>query len=163
MNLYHKPQLGFVRIIDGLFLGDVNSSTDLRFLVTNKVSHLINCSGREVPNEDYQTIYDKSDRSLPPPANGLKFLTFYWLDDDRQLIFDEEDRVPKEIVRFIDEAIESNGTSVLIHSVRGQNRSSVVALLYFMEKYRWSLMKALEFLNSRRPDLEMRANFLHQV
>ena len=76
------------------------------------------------------------------------------------MIFDEDDRVPKEIVRFIDEAIENFGTSVLIHSVRGQNRSSVVAILYFMEKYRWSLMKTLEFINSRRPDLELRANVL---
>ena len=66
---------------------------------------------------------------------GLKFLTFYWLDDDRQLIFDDEDRVPKEIVRFIDEAIEDNGSSVLIHSVKGQNRASMVAILYFMEKF----------------------------
>ena len=53
-----------------------------------------------------------------PVLGGLKFLTFYWLDDDRQLIFDEEDRVPKEIVRFIDEALDK-GTGVLIHTVRG--------------------------------------------
>lgn len=59
-------------------------------------------------------------------------MTFYWLDDDRQLIFDDEDRVPKEIVRFIDEAIEEHNSGVLIHSVKGQNRSSVVAILYFM-------------------------------
>jgi hypothetical protein len=29
-----------------------------------------------------------------------------------------------------------------------------------MEKYQWSLLKTLEFINSRRPDLEIRANFL---
>jgi protein-tyrosine phosphatase len=89
----------------------------------------------------------------------LKFLTFYWVDDDRQLIFDEEDQVPKEIVRFIDESL-SQGFSVLIHSMRGQSRASVVAILYFMEKFQWSLLKTLEFINSRRPDLEIRANFL---
>jgi hypothetical protein len=32
-----------------------------------------------------------------------------------------------------------------------------------MRKYRWSLLKALEFLNSRRPDLEIRAIFIHQL
>lgn len=32
-----------------------------------------------------------------------------------------------------------------------------------MEKFQWSLMKTLEFVNSRRPDLEIRANFLHQL
>jgi hypothetical protein len=32
-----------------------------------------------------------------------------------------------------------------------------------MKKYRWSLLKTLEFLNSRRPDLEIRATFIHQL
>lgn len=67
--------------------------------------------------------------------------------------------MPVEIVKFIDEAINS-GTSALIHSMRGQSRASVIGILYFMEKYQWGLLKALEFINSRRPDLEIRANFL---
>ena len=32
-----------------------------------------------------------------------------------------------------------------------------------MRKYKWSLLKALEFLNSRRPDLEIREAFIHQL
>jgi len=32
-----------------------------------------------------------------------------------------------------------------------------------MRRYRWSLLKTLEFLNSRRPDLEMRPSFLNQL
>ena len=32
-----------------------------------------------------------------------------------------------------------------------------------MESFRWSLLKSLEFVNSRRPDLEVRANFLQQL
>lgn len=32
-----------------------------------------------------------------------------------------------------------------------------------MQKYRWSLYKTLEFLNSRRPDLEIRAAFVSQL
>jgi len=32
-----------------------------------------------------------------------------------------------------------------------------------MRKYKWSLLKSLEFLNSRRPDLEIRATFIHQL
>jgi hypothetical protein len=29
-----------------------------------------------------------------------------------------------------------------------------------MKKYRWSMLKTLEFLNSRRPDLEIRGTFI---
>ena len=32
-----------------------------------------------------------------------------------------------------------------------------------MRKYRWALLKTLEFLNSRRPELEIRATFIHQL
>ena len=32
-----------------------------------------------------------------------------------------------------------------------------------MRKYQWSLLKTLEFLNSRRPDLEIRATFIQQL
>jgi hypothetical protein len=32
-----------------------------------------------------------------------------------------------------------------------------------MRKFRWSIMKTLEFVNSRRPDLEMRPSFLRQI
>jgi hypothetical protein len=34
----------------------------------------------------------------------VKYLTFYWLDDDRQLLFDENDQVAKEILNFLEEA-----------------------------------------------------------
>ena len=34
---------------------------------------------------------------------------------------------------------------------------------YVMRRYRWSLLKTLQFLNSRRLDLEMRPNFLSQL
>ena len=32
-----------------------------------------------------------------------------------------------------------------------------------MRKYKWSLYKTLEFLNSRRPDLEIKASFIRQL
>jgi hypothetical protein len=32
-----------------------------------------------------------------------------------------------------------------------------------MKKYNWTLYKTLEYLNSRRPDLEIRASFFYQL
>ena len=144
-----------MRLIDGLYLGDVFASRDFNFLTLNKINHVVNCAGKEIQNNDSGFIPGTNKQI----HTDLKFLTFYWVDDDRQLIFDDEDQVPKEIVRFIDESLMS-GFSVLVHSMRGQSRASVVAIIYFMEKFQWSLLKTLEFINSRRPDLEIRANFL---
>jgi hypothetical protein len=35
--------------------------------------------------------------------------------------------------------------------------------VYLMRKFRWTLYKTLEFLHSRRPDLEIRTNFFNQL
>ena len=63
------------------------------------------------------------------------------------------------IFDFINEAVLDGG-KVLIHSVNGQSRSNCALATYLMRKHKWSMLKALEFLNSRRPDLEIRASFI---
>lgn len=51
----------------------------------------------------------------------------------------------------------------MVHSVRGQSRASCAIVGYFMMKYNWGVYKTLEFLNSRRQDLEIRTSFLKQL
>ena len=98
-----KPPLGAVRLCDGFYLGDVYASKDSSFIFMNKITHIINCAGKEIENEEHAQMRDNFGLQ---GFTGIKFLTFYWLDDDRQLIFDEEDRVPIEIVKFVDEAMD---------------------------------------------------------
>ena len=86
-------------------------------------------------------------------------MTFYWLDDDRQLLFDDNDQVAVEILNFIEEA-SNEQYGILVHSIRGQSRACCVVAIYLMMKFNWSLLKSLEFINSRRPNLEIRASFL---
>ena len=62
----------------------------------------------------------------------------------------------------MEEALE-NQESVLVQSVRAQNRACFVIAAFLMRRYRWSLLKTLEFVNSRRTDLEMRPSFLSQL
>lgn len=62
----------------------------------------------------------------------------------------------------MEEAID-NHEAVLVQSMRAQNRACFVIAAFIMRRYRWSLLKTLEFLNSRRPDLEMRQSFLNQL
>lgn len=78
------------------------------------------------------------------------------------MLLDPKDEATDAIFEFIEEAIEVT-ESVLVHSVRGQSRATCVLAAYIMRKYKWSLLKALEFLNSRRPDLEIRESFIHQL
>ena len=75
---------------------------------------------------------------------------------------DPKDEASNAIFEFIEEAIQAT-ESVLVHSVRGQSRATCGLAAYIMRKYQWSLLKSLEFLNSRRPDLEIRATFINQL
>ena len=117
------------------------------------MTHVINCASKEIPNH-WEGI-------------GVSYLNLYWMDSESQIIFPhsqgkevvikpEEDR----IYEFIESAIEK-AESVLIHSVRGQTRASCAMAAYLMRKYKWALLKTLEFLNARRPELEIRATFIH--
>ena len=45
-------------------------------------------------------------------------MTLYWLDDDRQMLFDEGDEIAKVVVQFIDDAL-SESMCILIHSING--------------------------------------------
>lgn len=117
-------------------------------MVANKVTHIINCAGKQIPNH-FEPI-------------GVAYLTFFWLDQDNQVVLDQKDEASNAIFDFIEEACEQT-ESVLVHSVRGQSRATCTLAAYIMRKYRWSLLKSLEFLNSRRPDLEIRATFIHQL
>jgi protein-tyrosine phosphatase len=87
------------------------------------------------------------------------YLSYYWLDQENQVLFDQKDQTTKDIFDFIELAVKKT-ESVLVHSVRGQSRAASVLAAYLMRKYRWSLLKTLEFLNSRRPELEIRGTFI---
>ena len=116
--------------------------------MANKVTHIVNCSGNTVRNM-WESI-------------GIAYLTFNWVDQENQILFDTQNKVTDQIFDFIESAAERS-QSILVHSVRGQSRSSCVLASYMMRKYNWSMIKTLEFLNSRRPDLEIRVTFIRQL
>ena len=93
---------------------------------------------------------------------GLKYLTYYWLDHETQVILDSNDKEANECYNFIAEALDK-GDSVLIHSVKGQNRACTILTVWIMRRYKWSLKKTLEFLHSRKPDFEMKTCFIQQL
>jgi len=46
---------------------------------------------------------------------GVQYLTLNWQDDEKQILFDEGEKIPDEIFNFMNEALE-NHESVLIKS-----------------------------------------------
>ena len=133
---------------DRLFLGSAYHALTESVIDDLRITHIINCCGRQVPNH-WEPI-------------GVVYLTYYWVDTDSQTILDRRDVVSNELFQFIEEALE-NSESVLVHSVRGQSRSCCVLAAYMMRKYSWGLRKTMEFLRTRRPDVNLKPAFLQQL
>ena len=136
------------KLKDGLFIGDGDTSQDPEFLELNKISNLINCAGTNLPN-----VWSE---------HGLAYLTYPWLDDDDQLLFDDNDEIVSDIVNFIEGSLEY-GISVLIFSSRGQGRSAVVACMYFMYKYGWGFEKAYDYVYAKKQDIVINRGFIQQM
>jgi hypothetical protein len=92
---------------------------------------------------------------------GINYLMFKW-DQEGDGILDSNDVVMKQVYPFI-EACISNSESLLVHSITGMNRSVMIVSAYLMIKYHWSLKKSLEFIKTRKPNLEIRSNILEQL
>ena len=140
--------IGALKIKDGLFIGDEFAAQDLEFVVANKVTHIINCASKQVANH-WEAI-------------GVKYFSLYWQDSDIQVIVDKNELLFSKLYEFIESTL-AQGESVLVHSARGQCRCICVVTVYMMRKYRWNLFKTLEFINFRRPDMDVRPNFLSQL
>lgn len=119
---------------DGIFLGDEYTAADIEFIVANKVTHIINCAGREVKNS-WERI-------------GISYLTFRWrrLEDKA---FDSKGIVISQIRKFIQNAVNS-AQSVLIHSKDGTSRAPAAAAAFFMTEYGWGLRKTMQFFHIKR-------------
>lgn len=140
--------IGAVKIKDALFLGDKDSSQDLDFLLTSKITHIINVASQEV-KEEWASI-------------GIIYLSFPFQDVHNENMFRSRGEVFVQCFEFVEKTLEL-GESVLVHSVKGESRSACIVLAYLMQKYSWALSKSLEFLNSRKPDCKINTSFLAQL
>lgn len=140
--------VNITKIKDGYFLGDEATAVNLDVILQFKITHMINAAGPQVQNS-WESI-------------GIKYLTLNWSESPNQSLFDPKDEVANRIVGFIDDS-SKNGEGFLVHSLKGQNRACIVVLIYLVKKFRWSLKKCLDFLSSKKQDINIPNYFLSQL
>jgi len=140
--------VNITKIKDGFFLGDEATAANLDLIFQFKITHMINSAGPQILNA-WENI-------------GTKYLTLNWYESSSQNLFDPKDEIANRIVSFIDDSFK-NGEGFLVHSVRSKNRACLVVLIYFIRKFRWSLKKALDFLRSKKPDIDIPSYFINQL
>ena len=88
-------------------------------------------------------------------------MTISTWDEHKVPLLNEFDTVVK-IFHFIEDAVK-NFKSCLVVSVENKCKPVMIATIYLMYKYKWSLQKAFEFLNDRKPDIEMTKGLMKQL
>lgn len=71
-------------------------------------------------------------------------------------------RYLSELFYFIEEAVQSF-RSCLITSVANKCASVVVGIVYMMFKYKWNVHKTLEYICSRKTDIEITKTIIKQL
>ena len=100
--------IGAIKLKDGLFLGDQFAAQDLEFIVSNKITHVVNTASSQVTN-----YFDNI---------GVAYLNLDW--PETQLVISPTEFA--QAATFI-EAAHTAGGGVLLHSVRGQRRARDLA------------------------------------
>ena len=140
--------LNISKVKDGFFIGDRISAISIEVITEFKISHIINTTGEQIINQ-WESI-------------GINYLTINWSENENQILFDINDEIAEKIVEFIDKALFL-GEGVLAHSFNGKNRVCIVSIIYLMKKYKWSLYKSMQYLKSKKNDIEISNYFYIQL
>ena len=136
------------KIKDGFFIGDKLAAISIDVVIQFKITHFINATGTQIMNQ-WESL-------------GINYLTLNWSENERQILFDGKDIIADKIVEFIDNSF-IEGEGLLAHSFKGQNRVCLVVLIYLMKKYKWSLNKSLDYLKSKKNDVDIVPYFYAQL
>ena len=145
---YAVEVINISKIKEGLYAGDEIAATNLDVIIQFKLTHMLNATGLEVVNK-WETI-------------GVNYLTLNWSDTPTQNLFDSRDEIANRIVSFIDDALE-RGEGLLVHSLTGQNRVCIVIVIYLMKKYKWCLQKCIEYIQTKKTDINIQPYFIEQL
>ena len=141
--------LNIAKIKEGFYIGDKISAISIDVIIQFKITHMINATGNQIMNQ-WESI-------------GISYLTLNWSEAPNQILFDNKDEIANRIVEFVDGSMMGKGEGLLAHSFKGQNRVCIVVLIYLMKKYKWSLNKSMQFLRSKKQDVDIPIHFIEQL
>lgn len=128
---YISPKV--TKIMDGLWLGNLNDANNLSFLIENNITVVINISFEKI------VIYDNID-----------YYQFRITDDD---ICDNKMNIINELTQVTDclNYYLGNNRNILIHCKKGHHRSASILALYMVRYHNYDLSHAVDYIKNLRP------------
>ena len=111
------------------------------------VTHFVNCTNKTMRIADTDS---NSVLNLRWPKNDV--------DRVRAIFGDKLDQVEK----FIDKA-HKEYTNTLVYCSNGQTRSLCVVVCFLMSRFRWNLLKTLEYMDYLKSDLEINEEYFKEL
>ena len=129
-------------IIDGMFLGNINSAYDIEKLQEIGITHVISVLAG----------------FIPPYPNDFKYLQLNALDTTNTDLSNNFESANE----FINDAIENKG-KILIHCMAGRSRSATILLAYMIKSFGLTIEMALNSVILKRPIVEPNKYFMKQL
>ena len=137
------------KIIDHLFLGDVNASKNAKFFKDNKIKAVLNCTN----TAENTFSCDKNIEYLRIPVD----------DSLKEEDFNKYYLLLPLAIEFIYKHVDILNNNILVHCHAGMQRSPGVISAYFMSKHKKTLIESARFIIKQRPisfDHGININFL---
>ncbi|ESQ33235.1 hypothetical protein EUTSA_v10005655mg [Eutrema salsugineum] len=119
-----------------LYLGGYDSASNFKVDETLGISRILNT----VPL--CENLYPRS-------------FTYHRLQNEKALEFDSA-------IHFLEEC-ENEKSRVLVHCMSGRNRSPAIVIAYLMKRKRWSLAESYQWVQNRRPSIDISTEFQQQL
>jgi len=131
---------GYHKILPNLYLGNIESAENKKFIKEKKIKVIINCT-TSIPNY-FQFDKDFSDLEYfrIPVDDSL-------LDEDIELMAQSL----SQYVKIINNALLQN-KPVLVHCYAGRQRSACLIAAYLIYKYDYSIDQAYKYIISKRKE-----------
>lgn len=137
-KILDPPLTSYNKIIDRLYLGNIQAAKEKKLFGTKKVKAVLNCS-KDIPN--YFAGKTNIEYMRLPVDDSLK-------EKDFELMY----RLLPAAVEYIHKHVDIQKNTILIHCYAGRQRSAACVCAYLIAKHNMTPHEAGAFVLGKRPE-----------